>query len=111
MVERSSEVGRRRQPPAQRAVAVGVDARDDGQRRVQRARELRLIGGETAAGVGDRRPLVELEGVQRRGGQPGEPRAETDANLHAPRAYAAPRRFSIIRCSMPASMNRSPYGV
>src|SRR6185503_8656372 len=79
---------------AQRVRALRVDTGDDGQRRVQGARDLRLVRGEAIAGVGDRRALVELERVQRRGGEAGEPGAEADADLHTARAYAAPGRFA-----------------
>src|SRR6185436_9009446 len=79
---------------AQPVRAPRVGTGDDRQRRVQRARDPRLVRGEAIAGVGDRRALVELEGVQRRGGEAGEPGAEADADLHTARAYAAPRRIS-----------------
>ena len=106
MVGCSSGVGDAGQPPAtgvsrassspwrSGSVRSRVDTGDDRQRRVQRARDPRLIRGEAIAGVGDRRALVELEGVQRRGGEAGEPGAEADADLHTARAYAAPGRIA-----------------
>ena len=77
----------------------------------QRARDLRLVRAEASQRVGDRRALVELERVQRRGGEPGEPGAEADADLHTARAYAAPGRIATSAQRVLADVvRRGPLG-